>query len=63
LSEELRDELGFATLSKFLGWLDEEYAVMVSRARPDPEDIVRDFPGRAPILPGVVAAPPLQQEN
>ena len=63
LSEELRDELGFATLSKFLGWLDEEYAVMVSRARPDPEDIVRDFPGRAPILPGVVATPPLRQEN
>jgi Restriction endonuclease AspBHI N-terminal/Restriction endonuclease len=50
-SEELRDELGFPKLQQFLGWVDNEYVEMVARSRPDPEDILRDFPGRDPILP------------
>jgi hypothetical protein len=47
-AEELRDELGLGTVRQFLSWVDSEYTDMLANARPDPENIVREFPGRDP---------------
>jgi hypothetical protein len=50
-AEELRDELGLGNVKQLLAWVDQEYTKMLASSRPDPESIVREFPGRVPHKP------------
>lgn len=50
-TEELRDAAGFAKLSGFFDWVDDQYLRLLRSARPKPADILRETPGRQLVEP------------
>lgn len=47
--EALRDQHGFATLTRLLDWIDEEYSDLLANAMPHPSDILREPAGVPPL--------------
>jgi hypothetical protein len=44
-AEQLRDAKGFDSITSLLNWVDEQYERMVSKARPRPDEMAREFQG------------------
>lgn len=47
VTEQLRDDRGFASIKELLTWVDGEYARLVNNARPRPDEMAREFSGRS----------------
>jgi hypothetical protein len=43
--EQIRDSRGFDSVASLLSWVDGEYKRMVSKARPRPDEMAREFQG------------------
>jgi hypothetical protein len=44
-AEQIRDAKGFDSITSLLRWVDEQYVRMVSKARPRPDEMAREFQG------------------
>ncbi len=44
-AEQIRDIHGFKTITELLTWVDDEYVRMMSKARPRPDEMAREFQG------------------
>ena len=44
-AEQIRDARGFDSMTSLLNWVDEQYERMVSKARPRPDEMAREFQG------------------
>ena len=44
-AEQIRDIRGFKTTADLLNWVDDEYIRMMSKARPRPDEMAREFQG------------------
>ena len=44
-AEQIRDARGFESITSLLNWVDEQYGRMVSKARPRPDEMAREFQG------------------
>jgi hypothetical protein len=45
VAEQIRDAEGFDSITSLLNWVDEQYPRMVSKARPRPDEMAREFQG------------------
>lgn len=44
-AEQIRDIHGFRSITELLNWVDDEYVRMISKARPRPDEMAREFQG------------------
>ncbi len=44
-AEQIRDARGFDSMTSLLNWVDDQYVRMVSKARPRPDEMAREFQG------------------
>jgi hypothetical protein len=44
-AEQIRDIHGFRSIAELLNWVDDEYVRMISKARPRPDEMAREFQG------------------